>query len=130
PASHPGSTAVPPELSKGLDLIVDDLLDAGVATARTLAREGIRDPFQVTSRPDEPADASQAQAVAASEPESDLLAEVVQGLTLDGTFLQGRDQLAIIGGRVYSRGQHLRVDDSGGASSSPLLVFSVQSSKV
>ena len=31
-------------------------------------------------------------------------------LKLDATFVQGRDQIAIIDGRIYSKGQHCRLD--------------------
>ena len=36
---------------------------------------------------------------------ADKLAEISPGLTLDATFIQGRDQLAIINGRIYHKGQ-------------------------
>jgi hypothetical protein len=128
-ASLPDSLAVTPDLGKSLEVLVDDLLDSGLSTARALARDGIRDPFQVRAQPDSQAGASQTHDVTAA-PESDPLAEIVQGLKLDATFLQGRDQIAIIDGRIYSRGQHLLVDGDDGKSSSPLFVVSVLPSKV
>src|SRR5215831_2262425 len=91
-ASLPDSPVVTTELEKGLEILVDDLLDTTIATARTLTSEGIRDPFQVRTPPASPAGASQPRDATAT-PESDPLAEFVQGLTLDATFLQGRDQI-------------------------------------
>ncbi len=49
-----------------------------------------------------------------ADPAVDTLAEIVQGLRLDATFLQGRDQMAIIDGRIYSKGQHLLIDGDSG----------------
>jgi hypothetical protein len=33
---------------------------------------------------------------------------MIQGLTLSGTFLQGRTEIAIISGQIYEKGQYLR----------------------
>jgi len=53
-----------------------------------------------------------------------------QGLKLDATFLQGRDEMAIINGRVYSKGHYLIIDANSGKSSSRLFVVSVLPAKV
>ena len=36
---------------------------------------------------------------------------MIQGLTLSGTFLQGRTEIAIISGQIYEKGQYLRDSD-------------------
>ena len=53
------------------------------------------------------------------------MAEIIAGLKLDATFLQGRDQLAIINGRIYHKGQKLVLpgDDD---SRPPLVVLFVK----
>ena len=63
--------------------------------------------------------------VDAPDPDVDTLAEIVQRLKLDATFLQGRDQMAIIDGRIYSKGQHLLIDGDSGKSSATLTVVNV-----
>ena len=65
-----------------------------------------------------------------TSPDSDLLTEIVKVLKLDATFLQGRDELAIFNGRVYSKGEHLLIHAKAGNPVSPLVVVSVQPSRV
>ena len=94
----------------------------------------VRDPFQGGSRPVAPA-------IVAPEPEqaapitlqSDPIAVLVQEMSLEATFIQGRDQIVIIDGRMYSKGQQLLLDvedDSGKSSSTSLLVARVMPTKV
>ena len=94
----------------------------------------VRDPFQGGSRP-------VASAIVAPEPEqaapitlqSDPIAVLVQEMSLKATFIQGRDQIVIIDGRMYSKGQQLLLDvedDSGKSSSTSLLVARVMPTKV
>jgi len=125
-ASLPESAAGQSDPMKGLEIMVDDVLDASAATARSLASEGLRNPFQVRTKPG----MVQPQDAALLDPESDPLAEIVQGLTLEATFLQGRDQMAIIDGRVYSQGQHLFLEGDAAKSVSTLSVASVSPVKV
>ena len=62
---------------------------------------------------------------AAADPPTDPLVEIIAGLSLDATFLQGPDQIAIINGRIYHKGQRLDLpgDDE---SRPPLLVLFVK----
>jgi hypothetical protein len=101
----------------------DNALEGGLAGA-------LRDPFQVSLKPGATAGAAKSQDDASLEAESDRLAKIVQGLKLDATFLQGHDQMAIINGRIYSKGHHLLIDAGSGGSSSTLLVVSVLPAKV
>ncbi|MFI5454614.1 MAG: hypothetical protein ACHRXM_04110 [Isosphaerales bacterium] len=128
-ASLPAPTAGQSDPKKGLEIMVDDVLNASAATARSLASEGLRNPFLVRTKPG----MLESQDVAALDPVTVPLAEIVRGLTLEATFLQGRDQMAIIDGRVYSQGQHLFLEgDAGdaGKSVSELSVASVLPAKV
>ena len=68
----------------------------------------LRDPFQVVSKPGS-AEAVQGSAdKASSHTEIDPYPGMIQGLTLSGTFLQGRTEIAIISGQIYEKGQYLR----------------------
>jgi hypothetical protein len=125
-ATLPGAAEERAELSKGLDAMVQDILSSGTVAVDRLGGE-LRDPFQVGLKPGAPA---ATQDAAPPSPEVDPLAEIVRGLKLDATVLHGRDQIAIIDGRIYSRGQHLRVDDGSGPAASPLFLLVVQPSKV
>jgi hypothetical protein len=125
-ANLPPPAAAQSVHKKGLEIMVDEILDASAATARNLASEGLANPFQVRTK----AGAPQSQEVGRVDPESAPLDEIVRGLTLDGTFLQGRDQLAIIDGRVYSKGQHLFLKGDSDKSLSSLCLVSVLPAKV
>jgi len=105
--------------------MVREILAAGAATARSLAGEGLRNPFQVRTKPGAP---QPQDATLDSEPTA--LAEIVRGLTLDATFRQGHDHLAIIDGRVYSQGQHLVLQGGSGKSVATLSLASVSPAKV
>ena len=95
------------------------------------AADQVRDPFQVSSNPVAAAvDVPKPQNAAPPTPNSDPVAEIVQGLRLDATFVQGRDQIAIIDGRMYSKGQHMLIQDDSGDSSTALVVAHVTSTKV
>jgi hypothetical protein len=89
---------------------------------------GLRDPFQVALEPDAVVRAHESQTDA--QPDSDRLAEIVQGLKLDATFLRGRDEMAIISGRVYSKGEHLIINANSDNALSPLVVVGVLPAKV
>ena len=84
---------------------------------------GLRDPFQVVVKPGPVASAHGSHEDDA--PDSDLLAEIVLGLKLDATFLQGGDELAIIDGRIYSKGERLFINAKSGNALSPLVVVGV-----
>jgi hypothetical protein len=84
---------------------------------------GLRDPFQVVVKPGPVASAHGSHDDDA--PDSDLLAEIVRGLKLDATFLQGGDELAIINGRIYSKGERLLINAKSGNALSPLVVVGV-----
>jgi hypothetical protein len=83
---------------------------------------GLRDPFQVVVKPGPVASAHGSHDDA---PDSDLLAEIVLGLKLNATFLQGGDELAIIDGRIYSKGESLFINAKSGNALSPLVVVGV-----
>ena len=94
------------EMTKGLEQMVHDMVAESSTTAAKLEGK-LRDPFSVAVA------APTAQEVAAKEPSAtpklDELAEIVRGMTLEATFLQGRGQLAVIDGRIYSRGQRMAI---------------------
>jgi hypothetical protein len=104
-----------------------DPLLAAVGRALT---GSIRDPFQVANKPAAEAVVPKTQEPAPVKSGPDPWDEVIQGLTLDATFIQGRDQIAIINGRFYHKGQHLVLDGDSGEHFSRLFVAGVQPSKV
>jgi hypothetical protein len=118
-AALPGAAEKEAALAKGFDLMLQDLVapDSGGTAKQSAARN----PFLAVAPP--PPETAEAAAPAATE--SDPLAGVVAGLSLDATFLQGRDQIAIIDGRIYHRGQKLALpgDDD---SRPPLVVLFVK----
>jgi len=124
-ASLPAPAAGQSVPKKGGESMVREILAAGAATARSLAGEGLRNPFQVRTKPGAP---QPQDATLDTEPTA--LAEIVRGLTLDATFRQGHDQLAIIDGRVYSQGQHLVFQGGSGTSVATLSLASVWPAKV
>ena len=99
----PGAAEQRAELAKGLDLLVEDIASADAAGM--LKRAALRDPFLPVLPPPPPADV----AAAAKDSGPDETAQLVASLQLDATFVQGRDQMAIINGRIYSKGQRLVV---------------------
>jgi hypothetical protein len=110
------------EIKNGLDVMVKDVVSASKDEVRGLTRVVLRDPFRVVSKPSavpKPADASED-----SGPDS--LAGVVNGLSLDATFLQGKTRIAIISGRMYHQGQHLVIAGDAGKANSPLFVQNVR----
>jgi hypothetical protein len=126
-AKLPDSSASGKELAKGLDVMVNDALHAGANEMRALTRAALRDPFRISLKS---AEAPKTIDVAAADPESDPLIGLVQGLSLDATFLQGKTQIAIIGGRMYHQGEHLLLQGETGMSFSPLFVQQVQLQRV
>jgi hypothetical protein len=123
----PDSAAGGNDLAKGLDVMVSDALKASGDEVRALTREALRDPFRISIKPVE---SPKPEDVTAADPETDPLAGVVLGLSLDATFLQGKTQIAIINGRMYHQGQHLLLKGDTGKSFSPLFVQNVQAQRV
>ncbi len=113
--------------AKGVDDLVRNIVTAGSSIDGGLAGT-LRDPFQVGVGPGAVAGALKSQDSTSAD--SDLLAEFVQELKLDATFLQGRNQMAIINGRVYAKGEHLLIDGNSDNSLSPLAVVGVMPAKV
>ena len=111
---------------KDSNTVVPDTVTAGNAVEDDQAG-ALRDPFQVGLKPGAVAGAHESEA---ASPDSDRLAEIVQGLKLDATFLQGRDEMAIINGRVYSKGEHLIIHAASDIALPPLIVVSVLPAKV
>jgi hypothetical protein len=100
------------DAKQALEKTLQDLMAEGSEVTDTLKGK-IRDPFWVTGP------AAAALQIAAAEtpgkPEDDELGDLVRGLSLDATLLHGRDQLAVINGRIYTKGQRLELpkdDDS------------------
>jgi hypothetical protein len=123
----PDAGSGPNELAKGLEVMAEDALQAGADEVKALTREAIRDPFFIRPKSVE---ASQPEDVTAAGPDADPLADIVQGLSLDATFLQGKTQIAIINGRMYHQGQHLLLQADSGKSYSPLFIQNVQAQRV
>ena len=119
-ASLPGAAQEHAELTKGFDLMLRDLVTTGREETAELSK--LRNPFLAVTPPAPEAPEPDPSAA----PDSDPLAEVVAGLTLDATFLQGRDQIAIINGRIYNKGQSLSLPATGGEALPPLSVLFVR----
>ena len=66
----------------------------------------------------------------APAPEPDKVGELVRGLKLDMTFLQGRAQHAVINGRIYSRGQRIELPGRDATSDRSLQVLAVTRTSV
>jgi hypothetical protein len=105
-SAMPGAGQAQAEMRKGLDRMVQDVLVEGAGAAAELEGK-LRDPFWATGAPTTPQESAAPELP--GPPEADALAEIVRGLTLDATFLQGRDQIAVINGRIYSRGARLAI---------------------
>jgi hypothetical protein len=119
PAEDPSAQVKNPDTGVQENVTAGNAVEGGQAGV-------LRDPFQVVLEPS--AGAHQSPDDASSG--LDVLAEIVQGLKLDGTFLQGRIQMAIINGRVYSKGEHVRIDGKSDKSLVPLVVAGVLPAKV
>ncbi len=128
-ASADDPVVAPSALANELDLVVKDIVAAGDALAAAPAA-ALRDPFQVTAKPIAAAGEASPTDDSAADPASDPLVELVAHMKLDGTFLQGRDQMAIIDGRIYRRGERLLVTDASGNSLSSLFVVNVLKASV
>ncbi len=118
-AALPGAAEKEGALAKGLDLMLKELVASNPAGDDGGGQ--LRNPF-LAVKPPAP---EVAEPVASAAPESDRLAEVIAGLSLDATFLQGRDQLAIINGKIYHKGQRLTLPGHD-ESLPPLLVLFVK----
>jgi hypothetical protein len=104
------------------------------ATAASLAKRAVskrpaklRDPFEVVTKPGAVQAAKELADKASGHTEIDPYPGMIQGLTLSGTFLQGRTEIAIISGQIYEKGQYLRGSDD---ESLPLRVTQVLNTRV
>jgi hypothetical protein len=121
----PEGASTQAELSKGLDLMVQDI--AGESAEALKQAQQLRDPFRPVAPTVTESEAPKQEMAAG--PEVDPLASVVAGLNLNATIVQGRDQFAIINGRIYNRGQRL-VLPGDDRSRPPLVVLFVKPSGV
>jgi hypothetical protein len=121
----PGASEKKDELSKGLDLMLQDIVTASRDAKEDLDR--MRDPFLPVRPPEE---VKEVAPETAALPESDGLAEIIAGLSLDATFLQGKDQLAIINGRIYHKGQSLDFKGNDDKTKPSLVVVYVKPTSV
>jgi hypothetical protein len=120
-AALPGAAEAETELARGLDVLLKDLVAVHAAVGGDPVRT--RDPFVSVARPVPEAEvAAQASAQQASDP----LAEIIDGLGLEATFIQGRDQMAVINGRFYQKGQHLVLPGDGEKALPPLTLLFVK----
>jgi hypothetical protein len=116
----PDAGATQADLAKSLDALVEDVKSE---SASVLKQVRLRDPF----RPAAPAEAAAApRADAPAVAKGDPLADIVAGLSLDATFIQGRDQMAIISGRIYNRGQEVLIPGGDDESRPKLVVVFVK----
>ena len=122
-ATVPDPGAGRTELAKGLDVMVNDVLDAGAQEVRALAR----DPFRIGPKP---ADAAKAAEAVLADPDTDPLSDFVHSLSLGATFLQGKTQIAIINGRMYKKGDHLILERDGEKVPSPIFIETVHAQRV
>jgi hypothetical protein len=116
----------PSALAKEVDSVVQELRAVGNAIA-TVPVGPLRDPFQVAAKP--AAAEVETEDDAPLESAGDPLAEIVKKLRLDATFVQGRDQIAIIDGRIYTKGQHLVGSGQSAGTASELFLVGVLPSK-
>jgi hypothetical protein len=89
--------------------------EARPTSAASLAKKAVsrrtaslRDPFEVVSKPSSAEATKELADQASGHTEIDPYPGMIQGLTLSGTFLQGRTEIAIISGQIYEKGQYLR----------------------
>jgi hypothetical protein len=120
--------AGPSNLAKDVDNLVEELRAVGTSIAN-VPGGGLRDPFRIVAKPADKAGASDTKDDEPDEPVTDTLADVVQAMRLDGTYVQGKQQFAIIDGRVYSLGQHLAGDGDPTRPVSKLFLVGVQPGK-
>ncbi len=110
------------DVQKGLELMVSDLMTEGSEAA--VKFEGkLRDPFWAAVAASATREAAPEEHPVAAG--ADALAEFVRGLSLDATMIHGRDQLAVIDGRIYARGQRLPVPEDVSVPGQELQVFAV-----
>jgi len=95
------------------------------APIATGSRRG-RNPFVMLTRPGQ-GNKTGTELAAGREPRVDFNLSLVQGLTLNATFVQGKTQYASIDGILYERGQHLK---SPSDQRSSLVVAQVTSNEV
>jgi hypothetical protein len=124
-AALPGAAEKEAALAKGLELMLNDLAKPESWAVGETGR--LRNPFLAVTPPAATPDAPEPDATAL--PQSDPLAEIVAGLSLDATFLQGRDQIAIINGKIYHKGQRLNLPDDD-ESRPPIVVHFVKQTGV
>ena len=118
----PGAASEQAALEKGFELMLRDLATSGAGATAELGQ--IRNPFLVVAPP--AAAAADAEPAADAESETDQLAEIIASLTLDATFIQGHDQLAIINGRIYYKGQSLALPGDPEKTQPPVVVLFVK----
>jgi hypothetical protein len=123
----PESVAAEAEMQKGLELMVKDVISEGSSTAAKLEGK-LRDPFWVPTPATSAPDAEEKELSVAAE--NDDLAEIVRGMSLDATMIQGRQQLAVIDGRVYSRGQRIAIPGDESRTDRSLTVVAVTRTSV
>jgi hypothetical protein len=120
--------AGPSNLAKEVDGIVQEMRAVGNALA-TAPAGSLRDPFQIVTKPAGEAAGGVSKDEAPVEPETDVLADIVKKMRLDGTFVQGSEQMAIIDGRVYTKGQRIGVSGDQDKSVPKLILVGVLPSK-
>jgi hypothetical protein len=102
--SGPSPAALANAASKTKAAAKQGLSSQETAVATTAPSGAIRDPFVVVVKAEAVPDAA---VVSKTDPERaavDLLAGVVAQMTLSATFLQGRNEIAIIDGKMYEKG--------------------------
>lgn len=117
----PGAGEAQAEMQKGLDRMVQDVLAEGSTAAKTLEGK-LRDPFWA---PPAPPAAVEAAREAAAPQATDPVADLVRGMSLEATMLHGKDQLAVIDGRIYARGQRVPIPGDEATPDRSLLVLNV-----
>jgi hypothetical protein len=123
-ASASDPDAGPSALAKEVDSIVQELRAVGKSIA-TAPVGALRDPFQIVAKPVVAVADDEADDEEPAGPATDPLLDIVRGLNLEGTFVQGREQIAIIDGRIYSRGQHILVSSDSATTTSKLVLVGV-----
>ncbi len=117
-SSMPLATDQKAGIARGLDVLMNEVAEVGEELLRL---EGdLRDPFQiVVPPPPEP----EPNEVVAAVPPPDPLEAIVSALNLEATFVQGKEQIAIIDGRIYSKGQRLKIDEARAPDARLVLLF-------